>query len=79
MVLVVSGASAARAKTVRSLQVQMFLFVLVLALSEVPRILGTLSVIQISGIQDIGLEIHTFSMFVLSAFVLLQVYKFFKS
>lgn len=77
--LIVSAASATRAKTIKSLQVQMFLFLVVLAASEVPRILGTLSAIQISGIEDVGLEIHTFSMLVLSAFVLFQVYKFFKS
>jgi hypothetical protein len=69
---------AYRAKTIRSFQFEMFVVLLVLVLSEVPKILGQLSVINIAGIETIGLEIHTVSMVFLSAFIALRAAKYLK-
>ncbi len=68
---------ALRTKTFRSFQFEMFLFALVLAVSEVPRILETLGLITGGPYYDLlGLEIHTVSMVFLTAFVALRIYKF---
>lgn len=68
---------AFRTKTVRSFQFEMFLFMLVLAVAEIPRILETLGVITGGPYYDqVGLEIHSVSMVILAAFVALRVYRF---
>jgi len=70
---------ALRTKTFRSFQFEMFLFMLVLAVSEVPRILETLGLISGGPYYDmVGLEIHSVSMLVLAAFVALRIYGFWK-
>ena len=70
---------AFRTKTVRSFQFEMFLFTLVLAVSEAPRILETLGVITGGPYYDlVGLEIHSVSMVILSVFVTLRIYKFWR-
>jgi hypothetical protein len=68
---------AFRTKTIRSFQFEMFLFMLVLAVAEIPRILETLGVITGGPYYDqLGLEIHSVSMVILVAFVALRVYRF---
>jgi len=68
---------ALRTKTIRSFQSEMFLFMLVLAVAEVPRILETLGVITGGPYYDlVGLEIHSVSMVILAAFVGLRIYRF---
>jgi hypothetical protein len=68
---------ALRTKTFRSFQFEMFLFMLVLAVSEVPKILETLGVITGGPYYDlVGLEIHSASMVVLAIFVALRIYRF---
>src|SRR5690242_14637522 len=70
---------AFRAKSIRSFQFEMFLFVLVLAVSEIPRILETLGALTEGPYYDqVGLEIHSVSMVILTAFIALRVYKFSK-
>ena len=70
---------ALRTKTVRSFQFEMFLFMLVLAASEVPRILETLGIITGGPYYDqLGLEIHSASMVVLTLFVAIRVYNFWR-
>ncbi len=68
---------ALRTKTFRSFQFELLLFMLVLAASEVPRILQTLGIITGGPYYDqLGLEIHSASMVVLTLFVALRVYNF---
>src|ERR1700676_4287714 len=70
---------ALRTKTVRSFQFEMFLFMLVLAAAETPRILQTLGIIAGGPFFDqIGLEIHSVSMVILAAFVALRTYRFWR-
>ena len=74
--MVVLGAAAARVKVLRSLQVEMFIFALILASSEIPHILETLGAFGNSPLETIGLEVHSVSMVVLVLFVTLRVYSF---
>jgi len=70
---------ALRIKTVHSFQFEVFLFMLVLAVAETPRILETLSVFTGGPDYDmVGLEVHSVSMLILVAFVALRVYKFWR-
>jgi len=70
---------AFRTKTVRSFQFEMFLFMLVLAAAEAPRILETLGVVTGGPYYDlVGLEIHSVSMVILAAFVGFRVYRFWR-
>lgn len=68
--------AAARTRTVKSFQFQMFLFAAVLFTAEVPRILGTLGVIDVSSFEGVGLEIHSLSMVVLVCFAAFRIYGF---
>jgi hypothetical protein len=66
-------------RTVRSFQFQMFLFMLVLAVAEAPRILETLGVVTGGPYYDlVGLEIHSVSMVILAAFVGFRIYRFWR-
>jgi len=67
---------ARRSRTIRSFQFQMFLFALILFVSEVPRILGTLGLIDLTSIEDVGLALHTIAMVPLSFFVAYRTYRF---
>ncbi len=67
-----------RVKTVKSFQFEMFIIVLVLLLAEVPRMLDTIGLIQTSGVEGIGLLLHTASMIFLAGFILIRVFRFFK-
>jgi hypothetical protein len=70
---------AFRTKTVRSFQFEMFLFMLVLAVAEAPRILETLGVFTGGPYYDVlGLEVHSVSMVFLAAFVGFRVYRFWR-
>jgi hypothetical protein len=70
---------AFRTKTVRSFQFEMFLFMLVLAVAEAPRILETLGVVIGGPYYDlVGLEVHSVSMVFLAAFVGLRIYRFWR-
>ena len=67
-----------RSRTIYSFQFQMFLFGLILFISEVPKILGTLGLIDLASIEDIGLALHTVAMVPLSLFVAYRIYRFLK-
>ncbi len=70
---------AVRTKTVHSFQFEMFLFMLVLATSETPRILETLGLVTAGPYYDVvGLGIHSVSMVILAAFVALRIYNFWR-
>jgi hypothetical protein len=69
---------AYRAKTIRSFQFEIFVVLLVLVLAEIPKLLGDLGVIDISGIETTGLLIHTVSMVFLSVFILVRASKYLK-
>ena len=70
---------ASKARSYRSLQFQMLPFAIVLFVAELPRILGTLGLVDLTNIEDIGLELHSISMVFLSAFLAYRIYGFFKS
>lgn len=70
---------AAKVKTFKSFQGEMFLFSLVLVVSEVPRVLGSLGLISLAGFGDLGLELHSVAMVVLTLFVAIRTYRFFRS
>lgn len=58
-------------RRIRSLQFQMFIFGLILLISEIPRIQETTGLISISEpMETFGLALHTVSMGVLSGFIL---------
>ncbi len=76
--LVVVAFLAYRVKTVKSFQFEMFIFVLVLLLAEVPRILDTLGFIQTTSVEGVGLLLHTASMIFLAGFIMIRVFRFFK-
>jgi len=76
LIMAILTVAAARTKTLRSFQFEMFVFALVLFSAEVPRVLDTLGLIDASSYEDFGLEVHSASMVVLVAFVALRVYSF---
>ncbi len=67
---------AYRAKTFRSFQFQMFVVLLVLVIAEIPKILSDIGLLNVFGIQDAGLIIHTFSMILLSLFIAFRAVKY---
>jgi E3 ubiquitin-protein ligase DOA10 len=69
---------AFRVRTVHSFQFEMFLFMLVLAVAEIPRILETLGVFADGPYDLLGLEVHSVSMVILVAFVAIRVYRFWR-
>ncbi len=69
---------AYRAKTFKSFQFQMFVVLLVLVITEIPKILSDIGLMNVSGIEDLGLTIHTFSMIFLSLFVAFRAIKYFR-
>jgi hypothetical protein len=75
---ILMGFLAFRARTVSSFQFQMLVVLLVVALAEVPHILNNLGVLDVSGIENLGLFLHTISMFFLAYFVAIRVTKYFR-
>jgi hypothetical protein len=75
---ILMGYLAYRARTVGSFQFQMLVVLVVVALAEVPHILSNLGIINVSAMENLGLFIHTFSMFFLAAFVAIRVTKYFR-
>jgi len=69
---------AARVKTRRSFQFEMFLFALVLAAAEVPKALLDMSGLDLGVLVTYGLEVHSASMVILAGFVAYRVYGFFR-
>lgn len=69
-------ALAIRTKTLRSLQTQFFIFSLILIISEIPRILETLELIDVTPYKLPGLAAHTISMIALGSFVVYRAYRF---
>ncbi|MDA4121968.1 MAG: hypothetical protein OK456_02160 [Thaumarchaeota archaeon] len=67
-----------RVKTIRSFQFEMFVVLLVITLSEVPKLLNDIGIINISDIETTGLEIHTVAMVFLAVFVSLRATKYLK-
>ena len=81
LILVVTSSAiltrlALRVHTLRSLQSQFFIFSLILTISEIPRILETLELIDITPYELSGLAIHTVSMVALGYFVFYRAYRF---
>ena len=66
-----------RVKTVKSFQFEMFIFVLVLFLAEVPRILGSIGFVLTASMEGLGLLLHTAAMIFLAGFILIRVFRFF--
>ena len=76
--LVLMALLSRRAKTLKSFQFQMFLVIAILFASEAPHILSDMGVIQISGVEDIGLVVHTISMVILVAFISIRAASYFR-
>jgi hypothetical protein len=72
------GFLALRARTIRSFQFQMFFVIAVLLVAEAPHILSDMGVINISGIEDFGLVVHTLSMAFLVVFVAIRASRYLK-
>jgi len=70
--------TAYRSRSTRSFQFEMFIFILILAFAEIPRIFETILGWQMESADFYGLVIHTVSMFVLAFFVISRAYKFMK-
>lgn len=75
LVLLVAGA---KAKTPKSFQFQMLVVAVILFSAEIPRMLSTLGLLDLSSMEDLGLEIHSLSMVVLVGFVAYRTYGFMK-
>ncbi len=69
---------AYRAKTFKSFQFQMFVVLLVLVIAEIPKILSDIGFMNVSGIEDFGLTLHTVSMVLISLFIALRATKYFR-
>ena len=69
---------AARTKTIRSFQFEIFVVLLVLVLAEIPKLLGDLGIVDISGVETVGLAIHTVSMIFLSVFIFMRAFRYLK-
>ncbi len=76
--LVIFSTAASKSRTMKSLQFQMLLFVLILFAAEIPRILGSLGVVDVASVEDLGLAVHSVSMVVLVGFMAYRVYGFMK-
>ena len=67
---------AIRAGTVRSFQFQLSTFLAVWAISEVPRYLDSMGILDLTPISEYGLAIHTVSMVMFAAFITFRFSKF---
>jgi hypothetical protein len=66
-----------RSSTIRSFQFELFVFVLVLFITELPYILGNLGLLNMLTLEYPGLVFHSVSMGFLSFFILARSYKVF--
>jgi hypothetical protein len=69
---IIFGALALKSKSVKSFSFQFSIFMLLWAAAELPAALSTMGVIVDTSYQNLGLEVHLFSMFVFGGFVLLR-------
>ena len=67
---------AISAGTVRSLQFQLSSFLSIWAASEIPRVLGSIGVVDISPIREYGMVVHTVSMIAFATFITYRFSKF---
>ena len=78
LVMVTFLALALRARSLRSLQGQMFVVVLIVFAAEVPHILWETGAIDLGWIGDYGLEVHSVSMVLLAVFLAYRIWGFLK-
>ena len=69
---------AYRSKTTKSFQFQMFVVLLVIAAAEVPHMLMSVGLLDLSYIEDFGLFVHTASMIFLVGFISFRVSRLYK-
>ncbi len=62
-----------KAKTLRSMQSQLSIFLTLWAVSEIPRYMDTIGLLDLSSIRIYGLAVHTVSMVLFELFI---VYRF---
>jgi hypothetical protein len=67
-----------RVRSVKSLQFGIFIFALILLISEGPRILNSLGILNLTPLENVGLLLHTISMAFLSGFIAVRVYRYFR-
>jgi len=77
-ILLVLAAAAFKVKTYRSLQFQTLLFAVVLFAAEIPRVAETIGILGVTGLEDLGIELHSVSMLVLVLFLAYRIRGFMK-
>ncbi|MDA4112532.1 MAG: hypothetical protein OK474_00600 [Thaumarchaeota archaeon] len=75
---IVLALAARRIRVLRSFQVEMFVFAVVLFAAESPHIFSTLGLINVSSFEAAGLALHSVSMVILAGFVAFRVLGFLK-
>ncbi|QQG48850.1 MAG: hypothetical protein HY247_00570 [archaeon] len=70
---------AMKSRSLRSLQGQMFVVVLIIFAAELPRILWTIGIVDLSWLADYGLEVHSVSMVLLTGFLAYRIYGFLRA
>jgi hypothetical protein len=70
---IVLALAARRIRVLRSFQVEMFIFGIVLFAAESPHILSTLGIIDVSSFEVDGLALHSVSMVILAGLVAYRI------
>lgn len=73
VLLFIFGRFALKARTRSSLQFQLFVFLLIFVIAEIPRALWNLNLIDLSYYREFGLSIHAFAMVLFAGFVLFRL------
>ena len=72
VLLLVFGRFAIKIRTLNSLQFQLFVFLLVFVLAEIPRALWNLALIDLSYYNQFGFPLHTLSMVLFALFIVFR-------
>jgi hypothetical protein len=70
---IVLALAASRIRVLRSFQVEMFIFAIVLFAAEGPHVLSTLGLINVSSFEVDGLALHSVSMVILAGLVAYRI------
>lgn len=79
LTLVVLLVTASRTRTLKSFQTEILLFAVVLFAAEVPEILSSLGIVNLTSIALLGGELHAASMTIIVVFVAHRFYDFLKA
>ena len=70
---IVLALAAGRIRVLRSFQVEMFIFGIILFAAESPHVLSTLGLIDVSSFEVDGLALHSVSMVILAGLVAYRI------